>query len=63
MHLREILVGKKFAKNSDAARFRGVCTKTLDRWAELGIIPEPIRIRGLKYHDLNALAAVGKRRG
>jgi hypothetical protein len=56
-------VEQKFAKHSLAAQMHGVCPKTLDRWAELGLIPEPIRINKLKYHDLKALAAVGRRRG
>ena len=31
-----------------ADRF-GVCTKTIDRWVEDGILPAPTRIRGRKY--------------
>ena len=29
----------------------GVSTKTVDRWVEHGILPEPERIRGRKYWD------------
>jgi hypothetical protein len=31
------------------AERHGVCTKTLDRWVEDGILPEPFRINGRKY--------------
>ena len=35
------------------AERRGVSTKTLDRWVEAGILPEPERIRKRKYWDPN----------
>ena len=62
-HFGEVPAEAKFVKNSVAARVHGVCTKTLDRWSEVGIIPKPRVINGMKYHDLNALAAAGTRRG
>lgn len=31
------------------AERRGVSTRTLDRWVEDGILPEPERINGRKY--------------
>jgi predicted site-specific integrase-resolvase len=27
----------------------GVCTRTLDRWVESGILSQPVRINGRKY--------------
>jgi hypothetical protein len=33
-----------------AAR-HGVCTRTLDRWVEKGIIDKPMIVRGRKYGD------------
>lgn len=62
-HFGEVPAEAKFVKNSVAARVYGVCTKTLDRWSEVGIIQKSYVIRGMKYHELNALAAAGRRRG
>jgi DNA-binding transcriptional MerR regulator len=31
------------------AERHGVSTRTVDRWSEDGILPEPVRIRGRKY--------------
>jgi DNA-binding transcriptional MerR regulator len=36
-----------------------VCTRTLDRWAEAGIIPPPQRINGRKYHDAAQIESAG----
>jgi MerR HTH family regulatory protein len=36
------------------AEQHGVCTRTLDRWAERGIIDPPEKIRGRKYGDPDA---------
>jgi hypothetical protein len=33
------------------AQQHGVCTRTLDRWADAGIISEPEIINGRKYGD------------
>ena len=27
----------------------GVCTRTIDRWSEDGVLPEPVRIQKRKY--------------
>jgi DNA-binding transcriptional MerR regulator len=35
------------------AERRGVTTKTLDRWVDAGILPEPDRINKRKYFDPN----------
>jgi predicted site-specific integrase-resolvase len=64
--MREIIESSaeaKFVKNSVAARLNGVCTKTLDRWAEAGIIPKPRVINGYKYHAVDTLMAAGVKRG
>jgi hypothetical protein len=53
----------QFLKHSQAAKFHDVHPRTIDRWAELGIIPKPRVVNGLKYYDLAALAAAGVRRG
>jgi hypothetical protein len=33
------------------AQRHGVCTRTLDRWVEKGIIDKPMIVRGRKYGD------------
>jgi hypothetical protein len=48
--------------HSRKAEQQGVSTKTLDRWVELGIMPEPERIRGRKYHDANAKPCADKQK-
>jgi hypothetical protein len=46
-------VKRKRRKQKEAwtrkAQRHGVCTRTLDRWVEQGIIDPPIRVRGRKY--------------
>jgi predicted DNA-binding transcriptional regulator AlpA len=46
-----------FITHSQAALIRGVSTKTLDRWAAAGLIPQPFRMAGRKYHNYKALMA------
>jgi hypothetical protein len=36
--------------HTQRARQFGICTKTLDEWARLGIVDPPVRINGRKYH-------------
>ena len=38
-----LLPARKLAERYD------ICTKTVDRWVETGILPDPVRIRGRKY--------------
>jgi DNA-binding transcriptional MerR regulator len=59
----EILAEAKFIKPSQAAKFHDVHPRTLDRWAERGILPKPVVVNGLKYYDVEALVAAGTRRG
>jgi predicted site-specific integrase-resolvase len=37
-------------KRKTAERF-GVCTKTINRWVETGILSPPVRINGRDYFD------------
>ena len=30
----------------------GVVTRTIDRWTKAGILPQPIRINGYRYWDM-----------
>jgi hypothetical protein len=32
-----------------------ICTRTVDRWLQLGLLPPPLRIRNLRYWRLEAL--------
>jgi hypothetical protein len=59
----EVTTEAQFLKHSQAAKFHDVHPRTLDRWAERGIIPKPRVINGLKYYDVAALAAAAGRRG
>jgi DNA-binding transcriptional MerR regulator len=59
----EILAEAKFIKHSQAAKFHDVHPRTIDRWAAQGLIPKPVTVNGLKYYDVEALAAAGTRRG
>jgi len=43
------LTQKKLEAWRKYAERRGVSTRTLDRWVEDGILPEPERINGRKY--------------
>jgi DNA-binding transcriptional MerR regulator len=52
-------MGKIFISHAAAVQKRGVCTRTLDRWAEAGIIPPPQRINGRKYHDAAQIESAG----
>jgi DNA-binding transcriptional MerR regulator len=42
---------RKWEPARETAARLGVCTKTVDRWVEAGILPEPTRINGRKYFD------------
>jgi hypothetical protein len=42
---------KRRAPWGKLAQRHGVCTRTLDRWADAGIISEPEIINGRKYGD------------
>lgn len=35
--------------HAQLAQRQGVTTKTLDRWVDVGVLPEPLRIHGRKY--------------
>jgi predicted site-specific integrase-resolvase len=53
------LAAHVLVSHGEAARIRGISTKTLDRWVKAGLLPEPERIRGRKYHRVDAVVAVG----
>ena len=36
---------------AEKAKRHGVSSKTIDNWVAEGILPEPRRIKGRKYHD------------
>jgi predicted site-specific integrase-resolvase len=59
----QVEAGSKYVKHAVAARFHGVHTITIDRWVRAGILPKPVVINGLKYHNVEALAAAGVKRG
>jgi hypothetical protein len=40
--------------HSKKARQQGVCGKTLDRWAEAGIIDKSKYVNGRKYHEIDS---------
>ncbi len=48
----------EFVPHSQAARIRGVSGRTIDRWIDKGILPQPEKINGRKYHRVRDLAAV-----
>lgn len=54
---------QQFVRHTMAARIHRVHPRTIDRWVDAGILPEPRVINRFKYHSLNALAAAGTRRG
>lgn len=43
-------------KRKTAERF-GVCTKTINRWVEDGILEPPVKINGRDYFDPNSKPA------
>lgn len=51
--------GQKFITHTGAARIRGICTRTLDRWIKAGIVQPPTVINGRKYHDVEAIESAG----
>jgi hypothetical protein len=53
-------VGKGLITHSGAARWRGVCTKTIDRWVEKGILARPEYVNGRKYHHVENIERVGQ---
>ena len=55
-------MSKKLPTSAVAARY-GKTAKTLDRWAEAGIIPKPTYICGYKYWDEAELDASDIARG
>ena len=46
-------------KRETARRF-GVCTKTVDRWVDRGILGRPIKINGRDYFDTNTTPIASK---
>jgi hypothetical protein len=36
--------------HTQRARGLGICARTLDEWARLGIVEPPVKINGRKYH-------------
>jgi DNA-binding transcriptional MerR regulator len=36
---------------AEKAKRHGVSSKTIDNWVRVGILSEPVRINGRKYHD------------
>jgi hypothetical protein len=57
---RPEVTGKRFVSHREAAAMYGVCTKTIDRWVEQGILEPPTVINERKYHKIESLAEVGK---
>src|SRR5918993_202941 len=45
--------------HSRFAKLQGVCTRTIDRWVQEGILEQPIRIKGRKYWDPNTRPKTG----
>jgi hypothetical protein len=39
----------EFDRIWDLARRHGVSTRTIDRWAETGLVPQPLRVNRLKF--------------
>jgi hypothetical protein len=54
------VTGKRFISHTAAARQRGVCTKTIDRWVEKGLIERPTVINGRKYHAIETIEVIGQ---
>ena len=52
-------MSRKLPASAVSARY-GRSTKTLDRWAEQGIIPKPRYINGFKFYDEAELDAADK---
>lgn len=46
---------KKLASVRDAAEYYGVGTSTLWRWLQQGLIPEPVRIGGRTFWEVEVL--------
>jgi predicted site-specific integrase-resolvase len=46
--------GRKLTSRALAERY-GVCSRTLDRWTEAGILPEPMRINKVRYWDVQEI--------
>ncbi len=51
-------VAQRLFPYSEAAAMLGICTKTLDRWAERGVIAQPVWLNGRKYHTAEAIDAI-----
>jgi hypothetical protein len=43
-------------------RYGDICTRTADRWLEAGILPQPMRINGIRYWDLDELEQIERER-
>jgi DNA-binding transcriptional MerR regulator len=48
----------EFVPHSEAARIRGVSSRTIDRWIAAGILQRPEKINGRKYHKRRNLLQV-----
>jgi DNA-binding transcriptional MerR regulator len=48
--------GQKLPTRALCERY-GVSSKTIDRWLETGVIPQPLRINRYRYWDLDELEA------
>jgi DNA-binding transcriptional MerR regulator len=40
----------------------GVVTRTIDRWTKAGILPQPIRINGYRYWDMDKIEQADRQR-
>jgi predicted DNA-binding transcriptional regulator AlpA len=40
----------------------GVASRTIDRWTETGVLPQPMRINKIRYWDLAELEAFDRAR-
>jgi hypothetical protein len=43
-------------------RYGDICTRTADRWLAAGVLPEPMRINGIRYWDLDELEEIERER-
>jgi predicted DNA-binding transcriptional regulator AlpA len=46
---KPIATPSQLVRHKQFADRLGVHTRTVDRWAAMGILPQPVRIRGHKY--------------
>jgi predicted DNA-binding transcriptional regulator AlpA len=52
--------GRKLRASAVAARY-SITVRTVDRWLEAGILPEPLRIHKTRYWDESEIEAMERR--